>query len=232
MALAHPMKKPACPPGHQPVRDDRRRARRILSGLRQEFPEARVELHASTPLELLIGTILSAQSTDRQVNLVTPALFSRYSTVGAYASADVEELERLIRPTGFYRNKARTIVACCRELLERFDGVIPQTMDALLTLPGVGRKTANVILGSWFGQPAIVVDTHVQRVSKRLGLTNAETPEQIEYALQALLPRAQWTEGAQRLLLHGRYVCLARRPRCDRCAVFLACSWEGKRGAS
>lgn len=226
------MKSSASLSGRHRTRNDRQRVRRILSCLHAEFPEARVELRATSALELLIGTILSAQSTDRQVNHVTPALFTRYPTVAAYASADVVALEELIRPTGFFRNKARTIVACCRALLERFDGVVPQTMDELVTLPGVGRKTANVVLGAWFGQPAIVVDTHVQRVAKRLGLTSAEAPDQIEYALQALIPKPQWTEGAQRLLLHGRYVCLARRPRCDRCAIFHACCWEGKRTPS
>lgn len=226
------MKQSNGSPGHRPLQHEERRMRRILTGLRKEFPEARVELHAYSPLELLVGTILSAQSTDRMVNEVTPALFQRYPTAADYASADLRELESLIRPTGFYRNKARAIMGCCRTLLERFDGEVPDTMDALLTLPGVGRKTANVILGAWFGHPAIVVDTHVHRVARRLSFTSARKPDQVEYALQRLIPRSQWTKGSQRMLLHGRYVCLARAPRCHQCAVFDECRWQDKRNPS
>jgi len=193
------------------------------------MPSAKVELAYSTPLELLIATILSAQCTDERVNQVTPALFKRYRRAADYAEADLAELEALIRSTGFFKSKARNIVACGRMLTERFGGKVPDTMEQLVMLPGVGRKTANVILGSYFGQPAIVVDTHVKRVANRLGLAASEEPERIELALQRLIPRDQWTSGSQRLLLHGRYVCMARKPECARCVLYSECPWEGKR---
>ena len=193
------------------------------------MPSTEVELDSTTPLELLMATILSAQCTDERVNKVTPALFERYKDAADYAKADQGELEGLIRSTGFFKNKAKNIIACGQALIDSFDGQVPNTMDALTTLPGVGRKTANVILGSFFGQPAVVVDTHVRRVANRLELTNSENPEEIEYDLQRILPKAQWTKGAQRLLLHGRYVCQARVPRCPECVINNDCSWEGKR---
>jgi len=193
------------------------------------MPSAKVELAYGTPLELLIATILSAQCTDERVNQVTPALFKRYRRAADYAEADLAELEALIRSTGFFKSKARNIVACGRMLTERFGGEVPDTMEQLVMLPGVGRKTANVILGSYFGQPAIVVDTHVKRVANRLGLAASEEPERIELALQRLIPRDQWTSGSQRLLLHGRYVCMARKPECARCVLYSECPWEGKR---
>ena len=193
------------------------------------MPSAKVELAYGTPLELLIATILSAQCTDERVNQVTPALFKRYRRAADYAEADLAELEALIRSTGFFKSKARNIVACGRMLTERFGGKVPDTMEQLVMLPGVGRKTANVILGSYFGQPAIVVDTHVKRVANRLGLAASEEPERIELALQRLIPRDQWTSGSQRLLLHGRYVCMARKPECARCVLYSECPWEGKR---
>lgn len=207
----------------------RRRAARILRRLEKEIPAARVELGHSSPLELLIATILSAQCTDQRVNQVTPALFQRYPRAIDYAHADPAELELMIKSTGFYKSKARSIVACGRALAERFGGQVPDTMEALVTLPGVGRKTANVILGGCFGKPAAVVDTHVKRVSQRLALTSSDDPEQIERDLQRLLLPRNWTPGSQRLLLHGRYVCLARRPKCEECAVYAECTWEGRR---
>ena len=207
----------------------RRRAARILSALTRAMPSAKVELAYDDPLELLIATILSAQCTDQRVNQVTPALFKRYRRAADYADADLAELEAIIRSTGFFKSKARNIVACGRMLAERFGGEVPGTMEALVTLPGVGRKTANVILGSCFGQPAVVVDTHVKRVANRLGLATSEDPERIELALQRLLPLAQWTSGSQRLLLHGRYVCTARKPKCAHCVLYSECTWEGKR---
>ena len=187
-----------------------------------------VELEHHNPLELLIATILSAQCTDQRVNQVTPTLFKRYRTAAAYARARPTDLEPLIRSTGFFNSKARNIVACCRALLERYGGTVPATMDELVTLPGVGRKTANVVLGQCFGKPAVVVDTHVKRVSQRLGLATNQDPDKIEVELQALIPPSLWTAGSQRLLLHGRYTCLARCPECQKCPVYLECRWEGK----
>jgi len=176
-----------------------------------------------------VATILSAQCTDERVNQVTPNVFSRYRTAKDFANADPAELEALIRPTGFYKNKARHLIGCGQALIQRFHGMVPGTMEALTSLPGVGRKTANVILGSSVGEPAIVVDTHVKRVANRLGLTRSQDPTNIEEDLQRLLPKAQWTVGAQRLLLHGRYVCLARTPNCPHCVLASDCEWEGKR---
>jgi endonuclease-3 len=188
-----------------------------------------VELDHGTPLQLLVATILSAQCTDQRVNQVTPLLFSRYPSAGDYATADVREIESLIRPTGFYKSKSRSLIACGRALAERFGGQVPSTMEELGTLPGVGRKTANVILGACFDKAAVVVDTHVARVAQRLDLADSADPDEIESTLQALWPERLWTSGSQRLLLHGRYVCLARAPQCDRCAVYAECRWEGKR---
>lgn len=207
----------------------RRRAVRIMDALERAMPKAPVELAYRTPFELLIATILSAQCTDQRVNHVTPALFRRYRRPADYAGADPAELEALIRPTGFFKSKARHIMGCCRALVERFGGEVPDTMDKLVTLPGVGRKTANVILGDCFGKPAVVVDTHVKRVSRRLGLTTSDDPDRIERELRQLLPPDRWTAGSQRLLLHGRYVCLARKPKCERCPIYAECAWEGKR---
>jgi endonuclease-3 len=144
------------------------------------------------------------------------------------AHADPAELERLIKPTGFYKNKAKHLIGCARAVTERFHGEIPRTMEALTSIPGVGRKTANVILGAAFGQPAVVVDTHVKRVSNRLHLADSDDPEKIEQALQQVFPKRQWTHISQRLLLHGRYVCLARRPRCGECVLYDLCRWKGK----
>ncbi len=217
------------PRGASPSQAAKRRAARMLSALTRAMPSAKVELTYDTPLELLIATILSAQCTDERVNRVTPALFKRYRRAADYADADLAELEATIRSTGFFKSKARNIVACGRMLTERFGGEVPDTMEELVMLPGVGRKTANVILGSCFGQPAIVVDTHVKRVANRLGLAASEDPECIELALQWLITPAQWTSGSQRLLLHGRYVCMARKPACVHCVLYSECAWEGKR---
>jgi endonuclease-3 len=207
----------------------KKRARRILAALEQSIPYPRVELDSSNPLELLMATILSAQCTDERVNQVTPKVFSRFRTALDFAEADQAELEALIRPTGFYKNKARHLIGCGQALVKQFHGKVPGTMEALTSLPGVGRKTANVILGSYMGQPAIVVDTHVKRVANRLGLTKSPDPTKIEKNLQHLFPKGQWTVGTQRLLLHGRYVCLARTPHCSDCVVYADCGWEGKR---
>jgi endonuclease-3 len=209
--------------------EGKKRVGRILSILSLSIPDAKVELDSSNPLELLMATILSAQCTDERVNQVTPKVFSCFRTAEDYAKADQSVLETLIRPTGFFKNKARHIIGCGRALVQHFNGIVPDTMEALTSLPGVGRKTANVILGSYVGEPAIVVDTHVKRVANRLGLTKSQDPNKIEEDLQRLVPRAEWTVGAQRLLLHGRYVCLARKPKCHQCVLYADCGWEGKR---
>jgi len=175
-----------------------------------------------------MATILSAQCTDQRVNQVTPSLFRRYRRPAELAAADLLEVEQLIRSTGFFKNKAKHLIASSKAVTERFGEQVPRTMDELITLPGVGRKTANVILGNAFGQPSIVVDTHVKRVAKRLGLTSSDNPARIEQDLQQLMPRSQWTAFSQRVLLHGRYVCLARKPQCRTCPVYRHCPWKEK----
>jgi endonuclease-3 len=187
------------------------------------MPDAKVELSHRSPWELLVATILSAQCTDQRVNQVTPTLFSRYKTPSDLAKARIADVEAIIRSTGFFKSKAKNIIACGQVLNERFGQRVPERMDDLVTLPGVGRKTANVLLGQAFGQPAIVVDTHVKRVANRLDLTKSDDPVQIEQDLQRLLPSSQWTSVSQRLLLHGRYICLARRPLCGRCPIYDYC---------
>lgn len=204
------------------------RPARIAAILRRTMPEARVELTHRSPWELLVATVLSAQCTDQRVNQVTPALFERYPSPRAMAQAKPAELEALIRTTGFYKSKARSLIGCGHAVAERFHGKVPDTMEELVSIPGVGRKTANVLLGAAFGKPAVVVDTHVKRVAQRLGLTRSEDPDHIERDLQAIYPEEQWTGVSQRLLLHGRYVCLARRPRCGACPIYDECVWKGK----
>lgn len=192
------------------------------------MPEAKVELSHRSPWELLVATILSAQCTDERVNQVTPALFERYKTPSDLAHAKLPELEAIIRSTGFFKSKAKSLVACGFAVSGRFGGRVPERMEELVTLPGVGRKTANVLLGQAFGQPAVVVDTHVKRVSNRLKLTASDDPVQIEQDLQQLLPASQWTGVSQRLLLHGRYVCVARKPLCSRCPIYDDCDAKEK----
>jgi len=196
---------------------------RIVDGLKRLYPDADCELNHGSALELLVATILSAQCTDQRVNLVTPALFSKYRTAADYAQADTAELEGWIRSTGFFRNKAKAIVGLGAALVSRHGGQVPETLDALVTLPGVGRKTANVVLSVWFKQPAIPVDTHVQRLVGRLGLTKETDPVKIEFALRKLLPEADWSATATALIWHGRRVCLARNPRCPSCALHADC---------
>jgi endonuclease-3 len=205
-----------------------RRLARMLTALRATTPARKVELDFRTPWELLVATILSAQCTDQRVNQVTPALFRRYRRPQDYATADIGELEALIRPTGFFKTKAKHLIHCAKAVLDTCHGTVPDTMEALTELPGVGRKTANVLLGNAFNKPAVVVDTHVKRVAGRLHLTRHTDPDKVEMDLQRLLPAEQWTEGSQRLLLHGRYVCLARAPKCGECAIYHDCHWEGK----
>ncbi|HEX9285164.1 MAG TPA: endonuclease III [Nitrospirales bacterium] len=203
-------------------------ASRLLKLLDEEIPNPRVALHYKTPLQLLIATILSAQCTDERVNQVTKGLFARYRTAQDYANADQAVLENEIRSTGFYKAKARSLIRCGQALVSRFGGEVPGTMEELVTLPGVGRKTANVILGNCFGIPAVVVDTHVTRVAQRLGLVDTDDAEKIEIALQRLLPKSSWTRGSHQLLLHGRHVCQARVPKCAECRIYALCPWEGK----
>jgi len=192
------------------------------------MPSPKMELGHRSPWELLVATILSAQCTDQRVNQVTPPLFRRYRRPAELAAANLPELEQLIRSTGFFKNKAKHLIASSKAVTERFGEQVPHTMDELITLPGVGRKTANVMLGTAFGQPSIVVDTHVKRVAKRLGLTRSDNPDLVEQDLQQLMPKSQWTAFSQRLLLHGRYVCLARKPQCRTCPVYRQCPWKEK----
>jgi endonuclease III len=198
----------------------RARVRKIVARLARAYPDATCALHHTSALELLVATILSAQSTDARVNMVTPALFTKYRTAHDYASADPHVLEQEIHSTGFFRNKTKSLIGMAQALVERHDGAVPATMDALVELPGVGRKTANVVLGTWFGKnEGIVVDTHVQRLSTLLGLTQETDPVKIERDLMALVPRERWTWWSHTLILHGRRVCIARRPKCEICVV-------------
>jgi endonuclease-3 len=202
---------------------------KILDRLARAYPDARCELNFSTPLELLVATILSAQCTDARVNQVTPHLFKKYRSAKAYAEADPETFEREIRTTGFFRNKARNIIACCRELVRAFDGQVPRTMEALLTLPGVGRKTANIILYNAYGIAGFAVDTHVARVTGRLGLVESEDPDKIEEAMSRSLPRELWGQATHLFIFHGRRSCQAKQPRCPQCTLRSLCPWPGKR---
>lgn len=210
------------------TRSDLDRPAQIAMSLHRAMPVARVELTYRSPWELLVATILSAQCTDQRVNQVTPSLFEQYPTPQAMAKAILMELEALIRSTGFYKSKAKNLIGCAQVITAQFKGRVPDTMEELTSLPGVGRKTANVLLGAVFGKPALVVDTHVRRVANRLALTHSSDPEQIEHDLQSAYPQTQWTDVSQRLLLHGRYVCLARKPRCLVCQIYDVCEWEGK----
>jgi endonuclease-3 len=194
-----------------------------VATLRRLYPDAKCSLNFRTPLELLVATILSAQCTDERVNQVTPALFARFRTAQDYAQADPKELESYIRPTGFYRAKARNIIACCKALVERYGGELPRTLEELTQLPGVGRKTANVVLGTIWGVPGIVVDTHVRRLARRMGLTRHTDPDKIERDLMELIPREEWIAFGHRMIYHGRQVCLARNPKCDICALNSFC---------
>jgi len=200
------------------------RAEEIMARLLKTYPDAHCELNYSNPLELLIATILSAQCNDKQVNIVTSELFKKYRTAADYANANLSGLEQDIRRLGFFRNKAKNIQACCRTLVERYGGEVPRKMEELVQLGGVGRKTANVVLGNAFGiDEGIVVDTHVSRLSQRLGLTDATTPEKIELDLQKLVPRKYWTLFSHWLIWHGRRRCFARNPDCAHCEAQSLC---------
>ncbi|MGA2852923.1 MAG: endonuclease III [Verrucomicrobiota bacterium] len=200
------------------------RLKKILAALDRTYPEAHCELNHADPLQLLIATILSAQCTDKRVNIVTPDLFKKYRSASDFADAPAAELEQAIKSTGFFRNKAKNIQNCCRKLVEQHGGEVPRTMDELHALAGVGRKTANVVLGNAFGINAgVVVDTHVTRLSRRLGLTSRQTPEKIEKDLMALAPRKQWALFSHLLIWHGRRRCSARKPDCANCEVLKWC---------
>ena len=206
------------------------RARETVTRLAPEYPGTAAELCAlrhSNPFELLVATILSAQTTDERVNMVTPVLFARYPTPRHLAEAEPAELEKVIQSTGFFRNKARSLIGMARALVERFDGEVPSAMEDLVTLPGVGRKTANVIRSVALGQPGLPVDTHVGRLALRLGLTAERDPVKAEHALNAIVPAAERGAFSLRLILHGRRVCTARRPRCDDCVLndFCPSAW-------
>jgi endonuclease-3 len=200
------------------------RTKKLIAGLRKAYPDAHCELNFSNPLELLIATILSAQCTDKRVNIVTAELFKKYRSAADYAKADITELEQAIKTAGFYRSKAKNIQACCATLVEIHGGQVPQTMEELTHLGGVGRKTANVVLGNAFNiNVGVVVDTHVSRLSNRLGLTKQSNAEKIEQELMPLVPTAQWTLFSHLLIWHGRRRCFARSPDCSHCEVLKLC---------
>jgi endonuclease-3 len=203
------------------------RAGAILDGLEAQMPGARIELDYETPLELLVAVMLSAQCTDKRVNLVTPALFQRYRTAADYGAADVAEVEGYIRTCGLYRNKAKNLVATGKLLAEAHGGQVPLDREVLQGLPGVGRKTAGVVTTHLGGTPAFPVDTHIQRLAGRMGLSSARTPDGVEGDLRALVPEARWTNGHQLLIWHGRRTCAARAPACDRCTVHAHCPRRG-----
>jgi endonuclease III len=208
--------------------DAKKYAAQVVRRLAKAYPDAECALNFRTPLELLVATILSAQCTDRRVNLVTKDLFRKYRSAADFAAAPLPELERAIQSTGFFRNKARNIKACCQQLVDRFEGQVPQDLESLVELPGVGRKTANVVRGTAFGlADGVVVDTHVTRLSRRLGLTTATDAVKIERDLMKLIPRSQWIDFSHRLIHHGRQICVARRPKCDACPLGDVCPQVG-----
>ncbi|HOP78545.1 MAG TPA: endonuclease III [Thermogutta sp.] len=197
---------------------------KVLEVLKQEYPDASCSLNFSNPLELLVATILSAQCTDERVNQVTKDLFKKYKTAHDYASVPLEELEKDIQSTGFYKNKAKNLRECCRQIEERFGGRVPKELDQLVSLPGVGRKTANVVIGTAYGIPSgVVVDTHVSRISQRLGLTQNTDPEKIEQDLMKLIPQDEWIDFSHRMIKHGRKYCSARNPSCESCPMTAFC---------
>lgn len=211
-----------------PARSDAARVRKIITTLKRAYPDAELALDFSSPLELLIALILAAQCTDAKVNEVTSQLFKRYRSARDYADTSQAELEGQIRATGFYRQKAKSVRNCCRQLVDRFGGKVPDNLDDLLTLPGVGRKTANILLGNAFGVPGIGVDTHVARLSQRLGLSRETDPDKIEFDLNARVPRKDQVKFCHLLQAHGRGVCRARRPDCPACVVVRLCPYPEK----
>jgi endonuclease-3 len=203
---------------------------KALDLLEKEYPDARITLDFKTPLQLLIATILAAQCTDERVNRVTPALFKKYRTARDFSRARQEELEEEIRSTGFFRNKAKSIIQCCQKIVRDFKGQVPQILEELVSLPGVGRKTANIILGNAYGRRAVAVDTHVKRVTRRLGWAKAEDPDKIEFELMEVIPPERWTQAGHQLIFHGRKVCQAKNPRCPVCPLEKICPKIGLAG--
>jgi len=210
----------------------KKRVKQLIQVLAEQYPDARTALHFSNPLELLVATVLSAQCTDERVNKVTRDLFKKYKTAEDYARVDPAELEEDIRPTGFYRNKTKAIKGFCKALAEKFDGQVPESLDDLVSLPGIGRKTANLVLGEAFGIPGIVVDTHVLRLAKRIGLTGKNDAVKVEFDLMDVVPKEEWTRFSNLLILHGRSVCTARKPNHQACRIADLCeegiSWKSK----
>lgn len=206
---------------------DKRRVGTIVSLLKKRYPDARCSLNFQNPLELLIATILSAQCTDVRVNMVTEELFRKYKTAEDYARVKSGTLEKDIRSTGFYKNKTKSIIGCCKKIVELHGGNVPSSMEALVALGGIGRKTANVILGNAFGVPGITVDTHVKRVAYRLALTEHQDPVKIEYDLMELVPRKEWTHFSHLVIFHGRTTCSARKPLCEACVIECHCPKAG-----
>jgi endonuclease-3 len=207
---------------------DRKRTDKIRKILRTTYPEVKTQLDYQNPFQLLVATILSAQCTDKQVNRVTRTLFKKLSTPKAFAEAPVTMIEELIHSTGFFRNKAKNIKRCAAALIERHHGKVPGTLEALVKLPGVGRKTANVVLGAAFNIPGIVVDTHVSRISQRLDLTDHKDPVKIEFDLMDQMPRRAWQDFSLHLIYFGREICSARKPKCGHCPMEKLCKWPGK----
>jgi len=201
------------------------KAKRVLDILEKEYPNPKIALNFKTPLELLIATILSAQCTDKRVNKTTPALFKKYKKTKDYAEADLKELEGYISSINFFRNKAKNIQACCKKIVNEFGGEIPDTLERLITLPGIGRKTANIVLSSAFGKDAIAVDTHVKRVSNRIGLASSDNPDKIEAKLCKIIPQKRWTKATGLLILHGRNICIAKKPKCEICKIKDYCNY-------
>jgi endonuclease III len=205
-----------------------RRARKINRVLAETYPDAKIELDFDNAFELLVVTVLSAQTTDRRVNAVRPTLFAAYPDATAMAAAERAKLEQIIQPTGFFRAKTESLLKLSQALVERYDGQVPATLEDLVTLPGVGRKTANVVLGNGFGIPGITVDTHVGRLSRRFGWTQEQDPVRVEHEIGALFPKKDWTALCQRVIWHGRRVCHARRPACGACTVARWCPSYGE----
>lgn len=208
--------------------DKKSRVIEIIKIFDKLYSDADCTLDYKDPLQLLISTQLAAQCTDARVNIVTKSLYKKYKNVYDFANADLGELEQDIKPTGFYRNKARNIKETCRILIERFDGKVPDNLDDLLTLPGVGRKTANLVLGDVYGIPGIVIDTHAKRLSNRIGLSKNEDPVKIEYDLMKIVPKENWGKFCHQLVYHGRAVCNARKPKCEECAILDYCDYGVK----
>jgi len=208
--------------------EDSARAGKISKRLRLTYPEVTTQLHYRTSFELLVATILSAQCTDKQVNGVTRNLFKKFNTPKDFAKISLESLEQLVHPTGFFRNKAKNIKACAQALVGKYHGKVPETLEELVLLPGVGRKTANLVLGAAFGIPGIVVDTHVARISKRLGFTESKDPVKIERDLMKIIPKKAWSDFSLHLVYFGREFCIARKPRCKTCPMIKLCPWPDK----